>query len=586
VLFRRNIAQTPGEERQPRHRPLPVQRTQQPRHRPLPLQRTQQPRHRSQRISSPSAAIALILSALCLLHGCSFTDNPVETPTITNEQQHDAPATHDDPVRTVPDPGQFTLRYVPDSPLNPITGLNRDNIVLASLLYEGLFRLDSNLGVSAVLCDNWETEDNITFKFIIKPDIAMSDGSLLTAEDVVYSITQASQKGRFANRLSVIKSITVDEEEFLTFYIVLRSANRNFIKLLDIPIIKSGSIDHQIPPGTGPYIFAGGNVMQLAPFIRHRSYNSLPVPMIKLIECKDNELAEMFDSGILSLLVDDPADTLDIILNRQNELRAFETTTLQYIGFNTRSAILKDVDVRRAIGSSIDRAYIVGSIMPGQPFAAPLALSPAYRFYDKSWEQLASDPLIEMSALLIHAGLKDYDNDSFLEYPDESGGYYKISLDFIVNSENKYKVRAAHKIADTLRMYGIEIIVRELPWENFTAALASSSFDLYYGEVSLGADFDMSPLLLPNSSLNYGKTGNIYFEPLIEAFLSAETDEEERAAAETLCDEINIYSPFVPLLYKRHAMFTPIGAITGATPSQSGVFGAIDSWTIDLTMLT
>ena len=532
-------------------------------------------------------ALALILasalSCVTLLQSCQLPEKPVEiTPEISETPPSASPVSAE-PVRAPGEPGPFVVRYVPDSAVNPITCLNRDNIVLSSLLYESLFTLDSSLNASPVLCESWSTEDNITYTFKLHPDIAMSDGTFLTAEDVVYTLKQASQKGRFIRRLSSVKSVETDEE--LSVTIVLNSANARFIQLLDIPIIKYASIDARIPPGSGPYIFAASGELLLVRYIRYRFYDDLPITSIQLLECDDDEIAELFDSGTLSLLLDDPADTFDIILNRQNEMRTYDTTALQYIGFNARSVVLKDADVRRAIGSSIDRAYIINDIVPGQSLAAPLALSPAYRLYDKKWEEMVVDPFREMSALLIRAGIKDFDNDSFLEYPNSSGGYYKISLDFIVNTENKYKTRAAHKIADTLRLYGFEIVVRELPWESFLNALETGTFDLYYGEVVLGADFDLSPLLLPGSYLNYGATGNNIYRPLVDSFLSARNDHDEKAAAEALCDEINLSAPFVPILYKRYVVFTPIGAVAGADPSQSAVFNHFSDWSIDLTML-
>ena len=530
-----------------------------------------------------SVLITLMLAMLLLLQGCRYPDIPIEGPQVTGSPPAVASPAHDIPVPSPAQPGHFTIRYVQEDTVNPITCMTRDNIVLSSLLYESLFTLDGNLNIEPVLCESWSTEDNITFKFIIKDDIAMNDGSLLTADDVVYTLRQAMQTGRFVNRLSTIRSVTSDEDLEVT--VVLNTENNRFIRLLDIPIIKYGSVENHIPPGTGPYTFSGAGDMRLVRFFRHRDYTRLPLSEIRLLECDDNELAELFDVGVLSLLWDDPSDTFDIILNRHNEPRFYDTTSLQYIGYNARSIALRDIDVRRAIGSSLNRQYIIENIMPGQSVASPLALPPAYRLYSTQWEQTVVDPLIEMSWLFRRAGLEDNDNDSFLEYPDSYGGFLKISLDFIVNSDNTYKVRTAHRIADTLRLYGIEVIVRELPWERYLSALRTGDFDMYYGEVSLGPDFDLSPLLLPDNHLDFGMTGSDFYKPYIDAFMSAQTDYEERVAAERLCEEIRLNAPFVPILYKRYVVYTHIAAVAGATPSQTGVFNNFADWVVDLTMM-
>ena len=527
--------------------------------------------------------VMMLLSSALLLQGC-LQELPAETET---PETNSPPVSEEPPDESVSAPvrrGLFTLRYDPESTVNPITGMSSSNILLASLLYESLFSLDANLDAEPVLCDAWSVEDNLTYTFSIKPDVAASDGSTLTASDVVYTLTQASQHGRFVNRLKNIDKITSEDE--LSVTIKLKSPNRRFIRLLDIPIIKSGSINDRIPPGTGPYVFANPDALRLERFSGHRDYQDLPVTAILLKACGDEEAAELFEDGQLSLLWDDPADTYEIRLNRVHEKRYYDTTALQYIGFNTRSVVLKEPDVRRAIGDAVDREYIVGEILQGQALAAGLALSPSYNLYDARWQRDDVDQQREMSALLARAGLEDYDDDSYLEYPDGDGGFISFSLDFIVNIENQYKVRAAYMIAETLMRTGILVNVRELSWDNFIGALQSGSFDMYYGEVVLSADFDLSALLLPGSSLNFGKTGSSEYAQLIADFLGASSAADEQAAAKELCDTILRSAPFVPVLYKKYAVYTPMGAISGAAPSQSGVFHTIKDWTIDLTMLS
>ena len=540
-------------------------------------------------------AILLVLVPALLLQGCWLIFPPVIEP-VEPDTSPDTDIDEDNDTVTVfsppeipaipvpPKVGRFTLRYDSKSALNPITTLNRDNILLSSLLYESLFVLDGDLNAHPWLCENWSTEDSVTYTFEIKSDIAMHDGSWLTADDVAYSLKQAMSKGRYVSRLRIIHSVASDGE--LTVTVDLSSANSRFIKLLDVPIIKSGSIDNRTPPGTGPYVFAGDEAMRLNPFSRHRDFLELPVTFVYLRECGDNELTELFDDGELSLLWDDPSDAFEIRINRLPEKHFYNTTTLQFIGFNARRGVMKDPDVRRAVGCSIDRQYIVDNILTGQQaIPAPLALTTTFWLFDKEWERRSLDPLVEMALLLDRAYFADYDDDSFLEIWDGHDGYEKFTADFIVNIENSYRTQAAHKIADTLRRIGFNTVVRELPWENYLKALDGGNFDLYYGEIMLGADFDLSTLLLPGSQLNYGRTGSTEYVPFIDDFMSARTDEDVRYAAKRLCDQITEFAPFVPVVYKQHAIYFPMGAISGAAPSQSTVFYNFKNWKIDLMML-
>ena len=528
--------------------------------------------------------VLFILLPALALQGCLYSSEPAQVVPVVEEPavEIDFPAVSPT-APAAPTRGRFTLRYDSSSELNPITSQSSDNILLSSLMYESLFILDSNLSVKPVLCESWANEDEYTYLFKLRPDIAMNDGSLLTAEDVVYTYKQAMRTGRFVNRLRIIDSVTVADD--LTVRIELNASNSRFINLLDVPIIKDGSIDSAIPPGTGPYIFSETPNIRLNSFTMYRDFAKLPVLTIYLIECDNNEMAELFDDGVISLLWDDPSDSFDIRLNRLHEKLYYETTALQFLGFNMRSVALRDPDVRRAIGCAIDRQYITEYIMPRQALASTLALSPAYRLYDITWERTILDPLKEMAFHLNYAGLQDFNDDSYLEYPDGSGGYYSFSIDFIVNSENIHKIQVADMIAETLRRNGIDITVRELPPERFMEALQTGNFDMYYGEIILSADFNLSPLLLPGN-LNYGNTGDYEYEQHVSNFLFATTDVGERAAAKRLCEEITRNAPFVPILYKKYVIYMPMGAFTGAAPSQSGVFCNITDWTIDFTMLS
>jgi len=533
--------------------------------------------------------VILILIPLILLQGCWIPTRPNAPVPQQPPEVPDEPVVTEAPPEAVPVPGQFTLRYDPEFTMNPILALSRDNIMLTSLLYESLFILDDNLTAVPVLCADWYTEDNITFTFEILPDIAMHDGSILTADDVAYSIRRARnhQRSRHRSKLRSVSEIHSDGE--LTITITLENPNVRFTRLLDIPIIKNDSIDSRMPPGTGPYHFPTEDAMRLTRFPRYRYFSDLPLNIIHLIEARDSDLTDFFDNGDLSILWDDPTGAFDIRINRFHDTYFFNTTTIQYLGFNADSFVLRNNDVRRAIGCAIERQFIVENIMNiprfGQTIAAPVAISPIFDMYDTSWE-LRGDLLIEMGLLIERAGLVDSDHIGFLSMPDGYGGFRRFTLDFIVNIENSHKRDAAQRIAENLRQFGFNVNVRELQWSEFMSALNEGQFDIYYGETQLGADFDLSPLLLPGEgNLNFGNTGNYNFRPLIHNFLAAETQEEVTLAGEQLNLAIIQLAPFIPILYKRHAIYSHVGAVVDASPSQSGVFHNFHEWSIDLFML-
>ena len=434
-----------------------------------------------------------MFGAVLLMTGCIMPALPdLSPPIIVMPDPEDfLPDPYDEEDTGAPlRPGRFTLRYGPEDTMNPITALNRDNINLASLIYESLFTLNDELIAEPLLVADWHTEDYITFTFEILPNITMHDGLPLTADDVAYSLRQAQQRGRHVAKLISVSSIDSDGE--LTVTIVLSEPNARFTRLLDIPIIREGSIESRIPPGTGPYVFVAPEAFLLIRFTGHRYFQYMPLAHILLIECLDAELTGLFDGGELSLVWDDPIGAFEIRLNRPHEPRLYNTTSFQYIGFNTDSLVLRSSDVRRAISNSINRQLIVDEIMnshrPNQAIAAPASISPIFDMYDTAWEFVAQDPIVEMAILLEMAGLADIAHDGFLQINDGFGTWSPFVLDFIVNIENSHKVAAAHVIADNLIRNGINVEVRTLPWSLFMEELQAGNFDMFYGETMLRAD--------------------------------------------------------------------------------------------------
>ncbi|MDR1299980.1 MAG: ABC transporter substrate-binding protein [Oscillospiraceae bacterium] len=527
-----------------------------------------------------AAVSAIILTASCAA-GCETVEDTPEQPVASPPD-----ATEEAPVYTpaaVTD-GRFTLKYDPDSTLNPMTGTDADNMLVASLMYEGLFALDEGFSPVPVLCESYATEDALTYVFTIKQDVAMGDGTYLTADDVAYSLDLARSLPKFAGRLDNIDGVAADDSDDNdngSVEVRLKRADGNLPALLDIPIIKSGGAERFAPAGSGPYVYTERNGEPLlAALQRHADSSRLPFRDIYLAECAGSELVELFTDGKIDLYRTDPTGLESIETHWDHEIRYYNTTTLQYLGFSKRQPILSVPEMRQAIGLCADREGIVGDVMSGAALPAPLLLSPAYGIYDSGWEGPTSDAFLEISSIFSRLGLSDYDSDLFLEYPMFGGGYAAFSLDFIVNSENQRKAEAARSICDTITRMGIDARLRVLPWDEFAAALEEGDFDIYYGETSIPANFDVSELLLSGGKLDYGGAGSQEYAAFIDSFLASGSEAQRAAAARRLCDQVRSDAIVVPILYKQYTIHSGRNIISGMRPTQTSVFFGMTDWSV------
>ncbi len=524
-------------------------------------------------------AFAVIL--LVLLSSCGLFADTGETPskviiTAPPEPTDAPPGSSFAPVQS--GDGRFSLRYNSSATLNPLVGTDSGNMALSTLMYEGLFRLTGDFEYEYALCESFKTSDCITYDFTLRDGVHMSDGAELSAYDVVYSVN-AARNNRYSSRLKNIESVSVRGAYVVR--IVLKEADARFQKLLDFGIIKDGSSGIS-PPGTGPYKYAElGKETCLIKNDYHERANSLPVNLIYLTECAETELGERFTESAVDLFIDDPNATV-VSVRRDHETRYYNTTVLQYIGFSSRTSVVLDPRFRAVVQYAVDKDLIVSDTLGARASVATLALPTYYGLYDSTWENKSDiNAFVAMSELLGEMGMRDADNDTYLEYP-LMGEYVDVSPVFLVNSENAARVEAAKSVADRLQRVGLGVELRELPYNEYIEALETGDFDMYYGETLLPANFDFSELISPGGALDYGGMATERYAALNSAFVGAWGDFAEKNAARVLCKTLADELPFVPVAYKQYAVHSGRNEISELEPTQTGLFWNIYDWTIDV----
>ena len=505
------------------------------------------------RIRLLAAAAVLVL----LLTGC--TGETIQTP--------ETPEPDPPPSASVqPEQMDFTLPYYPSVSLHPITGSSRANLVVASLVYQGLFELDNTFTPHGVLCStSTVSEDGLTWTFTLT-DAVFSDGTRVTAADVVSSLELARSSELYAGRLAEVQRIEATGEKSLT--ITLTRPNGALSALLDIPVIRDGG-DGSMPLGTGPYAFVeDSGPLRLA---RQDSAPDTAPEEIVLspIEGAD-DLIYAFDAGDISLVVNDLTGSNALGYSSGYEEFSYPTTTMLYVGFQAKTGPCRDALVRQAISRSFDRDSVTVSLLAGHGAATCLPFSPRSSLYSAAHEHSGEYDSAAAAELLTHAGYT----------AGEDGRLYKsratLSLTFIVNTDNSFKLTIAEYLAGQLNDLGVSVELKKLAWDDYLAALEAGNFDLYLGEVTLTADFDLAPLLGQNGALNYGGYASAETDALLTQLRAAQGSDRPRAAA-ALLDQFQADAPLAPLCFKNHSVLTLWGAVSGLEPTRQNPFYHLES---------
>ena len=469
----------------------------------------------------------------------------------------------------------FTLNYSSKNSLNPMTATNTNNQLVCDLVYENMIELDNNYNVIPRVITEWETTDGIHWLFTVDISRRFHTGEQMTAKDVAYSLNCAVNSERFGRRLNCVIGCSQNDEK--TFAVTLSKANLLLPQLLAIPVIKYDTLKEDFPTGTGPYTYSKDK-RSLVKFDGAKNAASLPLDVIYLKEYKGvDETITAFEDSLIDVVMNDPSAPTNLGYGSSNEIRGINTTNLHYIGFNMKSDDMAYEGLRFAMNFAFDRESIVDQF-GGFALEAELPVSPACDWYDASYAKQFKYDLKQFQLVLSNMGLKDYDEDGFLEM--KAGGAIKeIDIDFILCGASSIKTNVAQKFASDMASVGIKVTVRELTWDDYCDALAMGEFDMYYAEVRLTPDFDLSMLTLDGARMNYGGINDEMLDGIVERYLASE-ESARRAACADMCALILNRGYIVPLCFERHQMITHRGVIEGIKPNENNPLYNFENWKI------
>jgi len=503
---------------------------------------------------------ALILAAALLLTGCTTLAEPeeLEEEWVNYPQQlPEEPPEPEEPEY----PAAFSLPYHRNQTLDPVTCGEGIQETVASLLYEPLFALDGQFQPEPVLCESYTwNETGLVCTLTLREAAAFSDGTPLTARDAAETLERARVSERYAYRLRNVASVTANRAGEVV--ITLTTPNQGLPALLDMPIVKRGTEDWPVPVGTGPYLFSsegGEDILQArGDWWQNRA---VPVERIPLVQAKDWETGLYhFNSGRVELLTASPTPEL---VNGKAEITGQPTAVMAFIGFNTAEGRLFASPVLRAqFSRGIDRETLVRTQLVGLALPAQFPVSPLSPLYPKELERTYSEE--ETAAALQSAG---------------QGTGVDRDLVMLVCEGDVFRSASARYIAEKLSLLDWKITITEQPWETYLASLQAGEFDLYFGEVRLTADWDLTDLVGSGGALNYGGYSNAVTDELLGLYAAAA---DQKFEAKRLIANIQANAPIVPVYFKNNAVLTHPGVVEGMDPGPSRTFQNMEKWIIHL----
>lgn len=393
-------------------------------------------------------------------------------------------------------------------------------------VFEGLVKpsVDGKL-VPAVAKDYTIAPDGMSYTFVLRENIKFHNGSLVTADDVVYSIKRCA--GLLADpdpevvvesALSVISSVEKEGED--TVVITLSEPNTELLAFLTCAIIPEDYAEQESKPvGTGPFQFV--SYTPLADFVMERFedyYGERPYldkVTFKICASTDAAFMELLAGGIdvFPYLTEEQASQL----TDEYSLEVGASNLVQAMFLNNDFAPFQDVRVRQALCYGVNKEELLKIVSGGRGHIIGSNMFPNFGvYYEASLENYYTFQPEKAKELLADAG---YNESNPLRFTMK------------VPSNYDFHVATAQVLADQYGKIGVKAEIQLIEWSAWLTEVYRSR---EYEATIVGLDSVMAPsdVLKRYSSQAANNFVNYRSERFDELFAKAlaSTVESEKAA--------------------------------------------------------
>lgn len=458
-------------------------------------------------------AIILIVS---VFSSCSSESDVRESPKLIQEST----------TEFATDTSSFKLSYSQSDSLDPYQSKTLNNQILQTLVFDSLFIVDEGYAAEPSIAASYAYTDEKTLAVTFPSGILFSDGSELTAGDIVSSFNKAQSSPHWKNSLKPITSANVLSANQVQFN--LRYANPNAQNLLTFAITNGNTDKNGYPIGSGRYKFGEGDG-QVYIEVNKKHKNFKPhFTKIQLINITSEESIEnAINIGNISYAFRDMSNGSKTRM--QCNKKPVNLNNLVYLGVNCYSGITANEYIRQAISVAVDRDILVKSSYQGYGRPAVSIFNPSSAIGKQTSIFQSSADTAEARQLISQSGYKAED----------------LKLD-ILTSDNPCKSAAAQLIKQQLENVGFKVTINQEKSKRYKNAVRSRSFNIYIGETKIPKDLNLNSFFSSDGDTRYGID--------IEKSSSAEAYESYLSGDVEIGRfvlEFSKENPFIPLLYRQ-----------------------------------
>ncbi|MEG0383863.1 MAG: glutathione ABC transporter substrate-binding protein [Solibacillus sp.] len=524
----------------------------------------------------------LTFTLVLVLAACGGDDKDSSTKDAGSGDKTDSSKKEDTPATAG---GDLIIAELSDaSSLDPHGSNDVSSSNVQSNLYETLVVRDANGDLVPGLAESWTQVDDLTWEFKLKQGVTFHDGEAFNAEAVKTSFDRildpkvASPRAFLFEMVTEIKVIDDSTVQFVTEYpfspllahlthngggvISPKSIAADYAAMEADSAVLAGSVISTNPVGTGPFKFVSwtpGTEIKLEKFAEYAGTPAnLDTVTFKVVPEGATRVAEL-QSGYADIIgTVEPSQVANV--NSFDAASVLETasSSLTYIGFNTKKKPFDDAKVRQAISKTIDRTKLIDGIYEGYGVPAISPLSPGIFGYTEDVTSMEYN-VEEAKALLAEAGYAD--------------GFTTT----IWTNDNPVRQQVAIVLQEELKKLNITANIEVLEFGAYLEKTAAGEHDMFIlGWSNSTGDADYGLYALFHSS-QHGDPGNrsFYSNAEVDALLDKGRREADPAAREAIYkDALQKISDDSPMAFVLHpAYLTGVSdKVTGFNVGADGIY--------------
>lgn len=474
------------------------------------------------------------------------------------------------------------------------------NKYATGLMFLPLMELDADLNFEGMLADSITTEDNKNFIVHIDDAATWSDGTPVTADDVVYTALRLASPviGNTAMMYYVFEGVgddgfveegaesidgiqkvddktvqfTTKEEMPITTF---ENSYARYLLTLPKHVIEQYSEEELSTADwfnhpdvvSGPFIVTDFDVDHYISYEANKDYWK-GAPKIDKINIKIVDGSQLY-AGLQSGEIDITQQTMsDIPQEDYESVEALDNVDVVYGSPVTNQSVfiqtknVPDVKVRQAMLYAIDRQQILEELLNGHGEIVDGFLSSASPFYDDSLTPVSYDP--EKAKALL----------------EEAGWDGSQTIRFYVNSGDSTFVNAASIIAAEWAAVGIKAEIQTVDFATLMSVAGTEDYDV------LAVQYTYAPVdpypdvawLLGGEGSWTGYSDDTLNDALTKSQLTSDPEETKELFSvvdKKVQEDVPMFSAYVI-----SAQGAVSKRITGAAPSVYGFFNDVQNWDV------